>query len=211
MVKKKDDVMMTQIAELKEQMRFLTDAVVELTAAIAGHKASDKRKEVKWTEDQANQRRSFATMIKVSSALKDVYKLGLIKKAARDKVQPRDLFKKLNKRCFEKEEVKWEKLMLSWGTVSDVRIKGAERTEEGKVRVKYESTGREVVDGDVVYVCTVSQETLKCKVTRGRMSEGEGEFGVPKGWEGGNLHIYAFAYSSADDRFSKTTYWRMED
>lgn len=211
MVKKKEEQMIETMAALKEQMAVLTDAVRELTAAIERKKKSEKGKEKTWTENQTSQRKRFTTMSKVSSALRDAYKLGLEKKARREKMKPRDLFKKLNKECFEKEEVKWEKLMLSWGSVSEVRIKEAERAEDGKVRVKYESTGSEIDDGDVVIVCTVCEETLRCRVTRGKMSDGEGVFGVPMDWEGGKLHIYAFAYSSEVDRFSKTTYWRMGD
>lgn len=211
MTKKKEEMLVEQMKELKEQMAILTEAVKGLTATMEGRKRSEKKKEIKWTDDQTDQRKNFATMIKVSAALKDVYKLGMMKKAKRDQVKPRDMFKKLNKGYFERGEVKWEKLQLSWGSVSEVRIKGAERTEEGKVRVRYESTGKSVMEGDYVYVCMVCEETLKSNMMRGKMSEGEGVFDVPKDWKGGKLHIYAFAYSSVDDKFSKTTYWKMEE
>ena len=207
MAKKKEENLVNQLMELKEQMSILTEAIKTLTTAIEGKK---KKKAVKWTEGQIDQRESFKVMNDVAGKLKEVYNYGMMVKAKRDKVKPRDMFKKINKNCFKKGEVKWEKLQLSYGSVSEVEIKGAEMMGEGKVRVRYESTESGLMEGDEVWVCTVSEDPLKKCLRMGKMSEGEGVFMVPKEWKGGKLHIYAFAYSSEERKFSKTTYWKVE-
>ena len=209
MVKKKEENLAKQIAELKEQMSILTEAIKTLTAAVEGKKKT-RKKEVEWTEEQLDQRKAFKAMIEVGRMLKDVYNYGMMVKAKRDKVKPRDMFKTINKSCFRKGEVKWENLQLSYGSVSTVKIKGAEMEGDGKVRVRYESTGSGLMEGDEVWICTVSEDPLKKCLRKAKMSDGEGVFMVPKEWKGGKLHIYAFAYSSEENKFSKTTYWGME-
>lgn len=207
MVKKKEENLAKQLEELKEQMSILTDAIKTLTAAVEGKK---KKKEVKWTESQVGQRKSFKVMNEVARELRDVYNYGLMVKAKREKEKPRDMFKKINKNCFKNGEVKWEDIQVSYGSVSMVEIKGADITDEGKVRVMYESTGGGIKEGDEVVVCVVSEDPLKKSMGRRKMEGGEGIFTVPKDWKGGRLHVYAFAYSREEDKCSKTTYWRVE-
>lgn len=159
------------------------------------------------TAAQMAHREAFAAVSRLSSRMREAHEAGLRWLAAREHNSTFALFRRLNKDCCGGDGViAWERVAVSHGSVCPVGVRGVEM-KEGALVVRFDD-GRygEWEDDELLVYAFCPDLGAGCLAARAtRYSAGCLEVGIPEGWSGHALHLYAFL-RDGQGRTSETIY-----
>lgn len=146
------------------------------------------------TEAQQAHRVAFGEVSRLSSAMREAHEEGLHWHAVRERLNTSSVFKKYNKGCYGADGIDYARVIISRGSVSEVKAKVVEIDVQGNVHVEFHDqypTDKNQHDRFFLYVfCPDLREGHFAEPVE--RTVGVVDARIPEEWLGHELHLYAF-------------------